>query len=84
MNGKRSGRGKEYDEKGELKFEGDYLNGEKHGYIKQYKNYKLIFEGECKNGKANGIGKYYKDDVYKIKLFCGFVSWNSSKKNLKK
>ena len=29
LNGKRNGKGKEYDSDGELKFEGEYLNGKK-------------------------------------------------------
>ena len=29
LNGKRNGKGKEYDEEGNLIFEGDYLNGER-------------------------------------------------------
>ena len=28
LNGKRNGKGKEYDEKGNIIFEGEYLNGE--------------------------------------------------------
>ena len=29
LNGKRNGKGKEYDNNGLLKFEGEYLNGER-------------------------------------------------------
>ena len=59
-NGK--GYKKEYDEKGKLTFEGEYLNGEKNGKGKEYDyngNY-VIFEGEYLNGKRNGKGKEYK------------------------
>ena len=46
-----NGKGKEYDYLGELIFEGEYLNGEKNGKGKEYRNGKLIFEGEYLNGK---------------------------------
>ena len=42
-----------------LKFEGEYLNGERNGKGKQYFNGQLIFEGEYLNGKKNGKGKEY-------------------------
>ena len=52
LNGKRSGKGKEYFENGKIKFEGAYLNGEKSGKGKEYYyDGKLIFEGEYLNGK---------------------------------
>ena len=43
---------KEYNDDGELQFEGEYLNGEKHGKGKEY-NYdgELEFEGEYIKGK---------------------------------
>jgi len=37
---------KEYNYKGELIFEGVYLNGKKNGKGKEYDDTKLIFEGE--------------------------------------
>ena len=49
MNGKRNGKGKEY-EYGELIFEGEYSNGKKNGNGKEYKYGKLEFEGEYLNG----------------------------------
>ena len=58
----KNGKGyiKEYNDKGKLIFEGEYVNGEKNGKGKEY-NYegKLIFEGEYLNGKRNGKGKEY-------------------------
>ncbi len=49
-----------YDLNGNLKFEGEYLNGEKNGEGKEYDNNRLIFEGEYLNGnKWNGKGKEY-------------------------
>ena len=47
LNGKRNGKGKEYNDDGELIFEGEYLNGNKNGKGKEYYyDDKLIFEGE--------------------------------------
>ena len=43
----RNGNGlvKEYNSKGEIEFEGEYLNGEKSGKGKEYNNLILVFEG---------------------------------------
>ena len=61
INGKRNGKGKEYDEEGKLIFEGEYKNGIKNGKgIEYYKN-NFSFVGEYLNGKKwNGIAKEYK------------------------
>ena len=47
-----------------LKFEGQYINGERNGKGKEYnKNVILEFEGEYLNGKRwNGIEKKYHDN----------------------
>ena len=52
LNGERNGKGKEYDENGELIFEGEYLNGKKYnGKGKEFnKDGKIIFEFEYLNG----------------------------------
>ena len=51
---------KEYDDKGDLIFEGKYLKGLKNGKGKEYfRNNQLIFEGEYLNGLRNGKGKEY-------------------------
>ena len=43
-----------------LIFEGEYLNGERHGKGKDYfSNGQLKFEGEYLNGKRSGKGKEY-------------------------
>ena len=68
MNGKR----KLYDNKGNLIFEGNYINGVKSGKGKEYiiLDYKdlpyiehdfinYIYEGEYLNGEENGKGKEY-------------------------
>ena len=55
---------KEYFEKnGELKFEGEYLNGERNGKGKEYNERGILrFEGEYLDGKRNGKGKDYNED----------------------
>ena len=50
MNGKRNGKGKEYDDDGKLEFEGEYLNGKRNGKEKVYYNGKLLFEADSLNG----------------------------------
>ena len=67
LNGKRNGKGKEYDKNGKIIFEGEYLNGKRNGKGREYdKNGKVIFEGEFFNGERNGKEKEYniknKDD----------------------
>ena len=61
MNGLKNGNGKEYNNDGEIEFEGEYLNGKKwNGNSIEYNNGYLEFEGEYKNGKRwNGIIKEY-------------------------
>ena len=49
LNGKRNGKGKEYDNKGNLIFEGEYLNGKRSIGKYYYPNIKII--KEMKNGK---------------------------------
>ena len=52
------GKIKEYYKNGNLKFVGEYLNGNKNGIGKEYYNDGLLkFEGEYINGKKNGKGK---------------------------
>ena len=55
----KDGKGfiKEYSGDDCLKFEGSYLNGDKHGHGKEYSFGKLFFEGEYLNGLRNGKGK---------------------------
>ena len=62
--GKRHGKGKEYNNSGELIFEGEYLYGFKNKGI-EYDNKKIIFKGEYFNEqKWNGIKKdYYYDKI---------------------
>ena len=64
LNGRRSGKGKEYYDKDKLKFDGEYLNGKRNGIGKEYDSFnkKLIYEGEYLNGLRNGKGKEYYDN----------------------
>ena len=50
-----------YNYDGILELEGEYLNGEKNGFVKEYYSETglLRFEGEYLNGKRNGRGKKY-------------------------
>ena len=49
---------KEYNDDGELIFEGKYLNDKRNGKGKEYyKNGELKFEGEYLNDKRNGKGE---------------------------
>ena len=67
LNGKRHGKGKEYDDfNGRLLFEGEYLNGKRHGKGKEYNDFNgnLKYEGEYLNGKRHGKGKEYNLDCY--------------------
>ena len=57
INGK--GKVKEYFIDGSLRFEGEYLNGKRHGIGREYGMFGLEFEGEYLNGKRNGKGKEY-------------------------
>ena len=65
LNGKRNGKGKEYNADGVLEYEGEYLNGKRlNGKGKEYYifNDKLKYEGEYLNGERNGKGKEYDDN----------------------
>ena len=75
-------KGKEYDNKGRLLFEGEYFNKEKwKGILKEYDENKLLFEGEYVDGKIwNGKGKLYNfngaqifDGEYKNGLKEGYI-----------
>ena len=76
LNGKRNGKGKEYNSKGKLKFEGEYLNGKRNGKGKEYYlNGRLMFEGDYINGlKWNGKGyDIHNNIVYELKNGNGYV-----------
>ena len=53
-----------------LLFEGEYINGERNGYGKEYNNIEnLLYEGEYMNQMRNGKGKEYYNNG--IMLFEG-------------
>ena len=60
--------GKEVERSGQLRFEGEYLNGKRSGKGKEYYyDDKLAFEGEFLNGKMwNGFIKIYDFFYYLI------------------
>ena len=65
-----------------MKFEGEYLNGQKNGKGKEYDNGKLIFEGEYLNGKIwNGIGKEYYYNG-KLKFEGEYLNGQKMEKNI--
>ena len=75
LNGKKNGKGKEYDEKGNIKYIGEYSNDKmilkgnefKNGFAHQYNNNnQLVFEGEFLNGIRNGKGKEYNNSGHII------------------
>ena len=71
-----NGKTREYYENGELKFEGEYLNGKRNGKGEEYDKYgHLIFEGEYLYGKRNGKGKEYYSE-YMIFFFIYFMKVN--------
>jgi antitoxin component YwqK of YwqJK toxin-antitoxin module len=84
LNGKRNGKGKEYDTFGKLINEGIYINGKRKEeiYNSQYDRnyyYVLIFEGEIKNGVKNGKGKEYNYNSGKLIFegeYLNGIRWN--------
>ena len=73
LNGKRNGKGKEYDNYSKLKFEGEYLNGKRNGKGKEYDyNGKLVFEGEYLDGKKWN-GKLFDE---KSNIICELINGN--------
>ena len=56
MNGKRNGKGKEYDYDSKLKFEGEYLNNKEWIGTKYDNDENIIYE---LNNNINGKGKEY-------------------------
>ena len=58
----------EYNYKGKLEFEGEYLKGERNEKGREYYYFdgKIEFEGEYLNGKRNGKGREYYYNYIKI------------------
>ena len=61
LNGKRYGKGKEYNLCGSLIFGGEYMNGKRNEEGKEYYYGKLKFEGNYLYGKRHGKGKEYEE-----------------------
>ena len=79
LNGKRNGKGKEYNYLGELIFEGEYYNGKRNGKGKEYECTfgKLLFEGEYLNGKRWNGKRYYENEIaYELKNGKGVLKQN--------
>ena len=77
---------REYNEYGNLLFEGEHLNGKRNGKGKEYyKNGKLLFEGEYLNGKKwQGRGYDENNNIaYDIKEGKGLIIEYDFKGNLK-
>ena len=76
-----NGQGKEFNEYGDLNFEGEYLNGKRNGKGKEFNKNELIFEGEYLSGKRwNGKGKEY-DEYNKGQLIFEGEYLNGKKWN---
>ena len=62
IDGKRNGKGREYDINDKIIFEGDFINGNQRPKEYKYDNadyYVLEYEGEILEGERNGKGKEY-------------------------
>ena len=60
LNGKKCGKGKEYDFlNDQLEYDGEFSNGKYDGKGRKYYKGKLNYDGEYKEGKKNGKGKEY-------------------------
>lgn len=58
--GRWTGKGKEFYDNGNLKYDGEYFQGEKNGIGKEYNEEgQLIYEGGFQNGEKHGKGKIY-------------------------
>ena len=70
-NGKKNGKGKEYNKFGELIFEGEFIDDKRNGKGKEYDSSSgnVLFDGEYKNGKRHGKGIEY--DIYNKIIFKG-------------
>ena len=76
-----NGKIKEYDNyNGVLKFEGEYLFGQRNGKGKEYdRNGRIIFEGEYLKGKRNGKGKEYDNENGELEFEGEYLNgkkWN--------
>ena len=65
-----------------LLFEGEYLNGMRHGKGKEYCGNRLEYDGEYLNGERNGKGKeyYYNGDLIFEGEYLKDKRWNGKGK----
>ena len=57
------GKGKEYDEEGLLRYEGDFVDGQRSGDGTLYEGGVLVYQGQFSGGQINGTGVAYEDGV---------------------
>ena len=62
IDGKKFGKGKEYNEEGHLIFEGEYLDDKMWIGKAKLKKYNEIYEGEYLYGYKHGPGKEFYED----------------------
>ena len=77
LNNERTGKGKEYNVCGNLRFKGEYIKGKKWNGEEYYDNGNLRFKGEYINGKKwNGKEYPYMSDSisYELKGGDGFLT----------
>ena len=77
-NGKKNGKGKEYNKFGELIFEGEFRDNKRNGKGKEYNSSSgnVLFDGEYKNGKRHGKGieyDYDKNIIFKGEYLNGKI-----------
>ena len=75
LNGKKNGKGKEYNDNNQLIFEGEYLNGERNGKGIEYDyDNDIKSEYEYLNGFLNGDAKMYKNGhlIFEGKYFNNY------------
>ena len=72
INGKRNGKGKEYNKEGKLIFEGEFKNGIKNGKGIEYNGKDILFVGEYLNGK-NGMESLKNTNIKIIHILKNFM-----------
>ena len=64
VNWLKSGKGKEYNEDGNLEYKGEYINGKRHGKGKEYFCHNSVYIGEVKCEREFVNGKRTKGTEY--------------------
>ena len=67
-----NGKGKEYDYKENVLYEGEFLKGKRNGKGKEYSELFQLYEGEYLNGKRHGKGKEF--NFFGVLIFEGEYS----------